>query len=154
MAGLEGTVIEAEGLLRVAVAIEAMRENERLLRDRADVLPLANALPGAAPPRAVADRIKLAIDTDGFENKAICCAYVPADGKEVTVPRLRNELTNAIPRYMLPTHWLSFDELPKNANGKIHRPQLRETFAAQHNAPIEKPPAEDGQVAAKVDSTL
>ena len=62
---LEGTVIEAEGLLRVAVAIEAMRENERLLRDRADVLPLANALAVEAPPRAIADRIERAIDTDG-----------------------------------------------------------------------------------------
>ncbi len=62
---LEGTVIEAEGLLRVARAIHAMRENERLLLDCADSLPLANALVVEVPPRAIADRIERAIDNDG-----------------------------------------------------------------------------------------
>jgi len=61
----EGTIIEAEGLLRVAAAIQAMRENERLLLDRAAALPLANALAVGVPPRAVADRIERAIDQDG-----------------------------------------------------------------------------------------
>lgn len=62
---LEGTVLEADGLLRLSDAVRAMRENERLLRDRADALPLANALAVEVPPQAIADRIERAIEKDG-----------------------------------------------------------------------------------------
>jgi acyl-coenzyme A synthetase/AMP-(fatty) acid ligase len=34
----------------------------------------------------------------------------------------------SLPSYMLPSRWLAFDALPKNANGKIDRPALRESF--------------------------
>jgi acyl-coenzyme A synthetase/AMP-(fatty) acid ligase len=29
---------------------------------------------------------------------------------------------------MMPSKWMAFDKLPKNANGKIDRPKLREQF--------------------------
>jgi len=42
-------------------------------------------------------------------------------------PRLRASLARSLPTYMAPTRRLSFDALPKNANG-IDRPALRESF--------------------------
>jgi len=73
----------------------------------------------------------VAIETGGFENTAICCAYVAAADQDVSIPHIRRSLTQSIPRYMLPQYWLSFQELPKNANGKIHRPRLQQLFESQ-----------------------
>jgi amino acid adenylation domain-containing protein len=70
------------------------------------------------------------VATGGFENWAICCAYVAADGTTVTPAALRHELTRHLPSYMLPNHWQDYPALPKNANGKIDRPRLREHFGA------------------------
>jgi amino acid adenylation domain-containing protein len=69
----------------------------------------------------------VAAATEGFEANAICCAYVPTRS-DLAPPRLRAELARSLPTYMLPTRWLSFDALPKNANGKIDRRALREAF--------------------------
>jgi amino acid adenylation domain-containing protein len=74
----------------------------------------------------------VAIDTDGFENKLICCAFVPTDGADTDVRHIRKELAAHVPKYMIPTLWKSFDQLPKNANGKIDRPELRRQFTEQH----------------------
>jgi len=70
----------------------------------------------------------VAIDTDGFENKLICCAWVPVDGQEFDVKRIRSELAAHVPKYMVPSEWLQLDRLPKNVNGKIDRPELRRQF--------------------------
>ena len=71
----------------------------------------------------------VAIATEGFGGTAICCGYVPADDG-VTPARLRTALTGTLPAYMLPTSWAAFDALPKNANGKIDRRSVRESFEA------------------------
>ncbi|MCI0338141.1 MAG: amino acid adenylation domain-containing protein [Acidobacteria bacterium] len=70
----------------------------------------------------------VAINTDGFEGVAICCAYVPLKDADVTPARLRADLNKVLPGYMLPARWMQFDLLPKNANGKIDRRVLRERF--------------------------
>jgi amino acid adenylation domain-containing protein len=70
------------------------------------------------------------VETGGFENWAICCAYVPAAGAELSPAAMRRELMQTLPKYMLPAHWQSYVALPKNANGKIDRPAIREQFAA------------------------
>jgi amino acid adenylation domain-containing protein len=70
----------------------------------------------------------VAIPTAGFESTAICCAYVPTPGTDVTPTKLRRELSARLPAYMLPAKWLAFEQFPKNANGKIDRPRLREVF--------------------------
>jgi len=70
----------------------------------------------------------VAVATGGFEGATICCAYVPAAGVEVTARSLQKELAARVPAYMLPSRWLAFDALPKNANGKIDRPRLRQEF--------------------------
>jgi acyl-coenzyme A synthetase/AMP-(fatty) acid ligase len=69
------------------------------------------------------------LDTGGFEGTAICCAYV-ADGP-IEPLELRKRLQEALPTYMLPTRWMTMDQLPKNVNGKIDRRALRERFAAE-----------------------
>ena len=70
----------------------------------------------------------VAIKSEGFEGHAICLAYVPQAGEAISPAMLRERLKSLLPQYMLPTHWRAFDALPKNANGKIDRPALREAF--------------------------
>jgi amino acid adenylation domain-containing protein len=71
----------------------------------------------------------VAVQSDGFEGSTICCAYVSKAGADVTPIALRRELSSLLPNYMIPAHWLAFTEFPRNANGKIDRPRLRQVFA-------------------------
>lgn len=79
----------------------------------------------------------VAIDTDGFENKLICCAWVAVSGQEVDIKRIRADLVTHVPKYMVPSEWVQLERLPKNANGKIDRPELRRQFEAQQAATAE-----------------
>jgi acyl-CoA synthetase (AMP-forming)/AMP-acid ligase II len=73
---------------------------------------------------------------------AICCAYVPAAGMDVSPVDLRQRLTQVVPSYMLPSQWIAFTELPLNANGKVDRPRLREHFSSPpHGASGRSSPA-------------
>src|SRR6266576_2072293 len=71
----------------------------------------------------------VAIPTDGFEGTVICCAYVPRPAVSVTPTVVRKELARVLPSPMLPSRWMAFDRLPRNANGKFDRRQLQEAFA-------------------------
>jgi acyl-coenzyme A synthetase/AMP-(fatty) acid ligase len=75
----------------------------------------------------------VAIQSKGFEGWLICCAYVPASGSGVSPESLRKGLARLVPGYMLPARWMRYDALPKNANGKIDRPQLRESFLCEES---------------------
>lgn len=70
----------------------------------------------------------MAIPTAGFEGATICCAYVSVPAVQVTSMALRKELSKVLPPYMLPSRWRALEKLPRNANGKIDRRQLREDF--------------------------
>jgi len=70
----------------------------------------------------------VAVPSSGFEGMAVCCAYVPDLVDTVTPVALREALAKLVPHYMLPARWLAFDSLPKNSNGKIDRPRLRDAF--------------------------
>jgi amino acid adenylation domain-containing protein len=72
------------------------------------------------------------VDTGGFEGTTICCAYSVVEGHELPVSELRKRVTALLPRYMIPVRWEELDGLPKNVNGKIDRPALRDRF---HPAP-------------------
>ena len=76
----------------------------------------------------VADCAVVGVSSDGFEGTSICCAWVSAPEADLDPTRLRTSLAEALPAYMLPSRWLQFSELPKNANGKIDRPALRHQF--------------------------
>ena len=71
----------------------------------------------------------VAIPTHGFEGTMICCAYVPRPAVSVTPAELRRELAKVLPAAMLPSRWMAFERLPRNANGKFDRRQLQEAFA-------------------------
>ena len=77
---------------------------------------------------AVRECAVVALDTEGFEGQAICCAYVPAPGAEIAPADLRSRLSAVLPAYMLPLHWMPLESLPLNPNGKVDRPALRRRF--------------------------
>jgi amino acid adenylation domain-containing protein len=76
----------------------------------------------------------VAVEMDGFEGSAICCAYVLKSGQSLSPRELRSRLATMVPSYMIPSHWRVEDTLPLNANGKIDRPALRERFKAINTA--------------------
>jgi acyl-coenzyme A synthetase/AMP-(fatty) acid ligase len=70
----------------------------------------------------------VAIETGGFEGWLICCAYVLQPGSHSAPNALRKDLGKHLPSYMIPSRWMEYHTLPKNANGKIDRPKLKELF--------------------------
>jgi len=72
----------------------------------------------------------VAMPTEGFEGTLICSAYVPRD-TQTTHSSVRSKLNRLLPSYMLPARWICLEQLPKNANGKIDRRQIRDLFANQ-----------------------
>jgi acyl-coenzyme A synthetase/AMP-(fatty) acid ligase len=78
----------------------------------------------------------VAIPTDNFGGYMICAAYVVRAGEEATLAELREHLKKLVPNYMMPARWTAYEALPKNANGKIDRPRLKEVFA--RNETVEK----------------
>ena len=70
----------------------------------------------------------VAVQNENFGGWMICCAYVERDGTEVSANDLREHLKKLIPNYMFPVRWAAYEALPKNANGKIDRPRLRDRF--------------------------
>jgi amino acid adenylation domain-containing protein len=77
----------------------------------------------------------VAVNSDGFEGAAICCAYAPLPGDGGDPTTLRRALRRTLPSYMLPSHWIRFDRLPHNGNGKIDRRALQEEFKQSLSQP-------------------
>ena len=76
------------------------------------------------------------VGVDGeFEGTALCCAFAPADEVDISSQRLRKALRATLPAYMLPSRWLELPVLPKNANGKIDRTEIKRLFAAEPARP-------------------
>lgn len=53
------------------------------------------------------------------EKKEICLFY--EGGTDVSPAYFRTELIKLLPKYMIPTHYRAFKEMPRNPNGKIDR---------------------------------
>ena len=53
---------------------------------------------------------------------------VLASKNEINEVKLRNDLNQIIPDYMIPTAFHTVEELPKNPNGKIDRRKLADTY--------------------------
>jgi len=79
----------------------------------------------------VAECAVVGVPSAGFEGTAICCAWVSGPVANLDPKRLRASLSQSLPAYMLPSRWMHLEELPKNANGKIDRPALRQRFATE-----------------------
>ena len=84
--------------------------------------------------------------SDGFEGAAICCAYTLRPGAAPTPLILRQRLGELLPSYMLPAHWKRYDQLPRNANGKIDRRRIRDEW---NNPPAPPEPAPHPAVKAR-----
>jgi amino acid adenylation domain-containing protein len=79
----------------------------------------------------------VAIQSEGFEGWLICCAYVPA-ARDVLPESLRKRLAVQLPGYMLPSRWMHHDLMPKNANGKIDRPRLKNAFLVAESRQVQR----------------
>lgn len=77
----------------------------------------------------------VAIQAESFGGWMICCAYASRGQIGLTPTLLRNHLEKLLPSYMLPVRWMQCPTLPKNANGKIDRPRLKEHFLAAEGKP-------------------
>ncbi|HEY1771787.1 MAG TPA: AMP-binding protein [Gammaproteobacteria bacterium] len=75
---------------------------------------------------AVSECAVVALPGRGAE--AVACAYVPNSGGEITPDGLRDHLGKLVPDYMIPSRWRAWDELPKNAAGRIDRQRVKETW--------------------------
>jgi len=75
----------------------------------------------------------VAIERGGFEGWLICCAYALRPGSRSSPNSLRKDLEKHIPAYMIPMRWMAYSTLPKNANGKVARPKLKELFLRAEN---------------------
>ena len=95
----------------------------------------------------------VAIPTDGFENTLICCAYVVPDSLQLTASEIRHKLSKFLPAYMLPSRFRSFEQLPRNANGKIDRRKIEEAFTLEGSAPV-KPETDSNLSGAASESDL
>ncbi|MCP3738295.1 amino acid adenylation domain-containing protein [Rossellomorea sp. BNER] len=64
------------------------------------------------------------VDWKGNGRKALCAYFVA----EVTMDesKIRDELTNLLPKYMVPAYFVQLESLPLNPNGKIDRKALPE----------------------------
>jgi amino acid adenylation domain-containing protein len=92
----------------------------------------------------------VAIPTDNFGGYMICAAYVVRAGEQATLGDLRDHLKKLVPNYMMPARWTAYQALPKNANGKIDRPRLKDAFARNEN---DEKPEESRETAEKGPST-
>jgi amino acid adenylation domain-containing protein len=73
----------------------------------------------------------ISVPTEGFETNLICCAFVTQDDFTLSASEIRNKLGTLLPAYMLPSRWMKFEQLPKNANGKTDRRKLQSLFAEE-----------------------
>lgn len=73
------------------------------------------------------------------EKSAFICLYYVAD-IEVDYEKVRTELLNYLPYYMIPAHFIKLDKIPQNANGKIDKkslqPPKREVGRGQYEKPV------------------
>ncbi|MGW8460335.1 non-ribosomal peptide synthase/polyketide synthase [Bacillus atrophaeus] len=78
-------------------------------------------------------------DVHGF--KQLCAYYVSS--QPLTVSRLREQLSHALPGYMVPAYFIELEKMPLTSNGKINRkglpaPDLRLQNRAEYKAPRTK----------------
>ena len=79
----------------------------------------------------VRDAAVVAVEAPGLEGMAVCCAYVPSPGCELSTRSLKTSLASVLPSYMLPSYWMVLDRMPHNGNGKTDRSWLKEQFRMQ-----------------------
>jgi amino acid adenylation domain-containing protein len=82
----------------------------------------------------VQDAAVVALDSTDSGSVAICCAYVPAPGCELSPAALKRQVTRALPHYMVPARWMVLERMPHNGNGKTDRALLKQRFREETDA--------------------
>ncbi len=62
------------------------------------------------------------------KKQQICLFYALADGCEWDRKELKHRLRDQLSDYMLPAKFFALDSMPRNANGKVDRMQLKEEY--------------------------
>jgi amino acid adenylation domain-containing protein len=124
----------ADGLFYFAGRSDSQIKSRGYRIELGEIETALHALPGLRECAVVA------IQSAGFEGWMICCAYVPASGCAIHPPGLRQSLGRVLPGYMLPARWMRCDTLPRNANSKVDRPELRRRFLQAEAEACERAP--------------
>jgi amino acid adenylation domain-containing protein len=114
---------DEKGLLHFVGRADSQIKSRGYRIELGEIETALTAVPG------VAECAVVGVHSDGFEGTAICAAWSSRAGAELDRMQLRASLADSLPAYMLPSRWLELPQLPKNANGKIDRPALRNRFA-------------------------
>jgi amino acid adenylation domain-containing protein len=114
--------VDDEGVVHFLGRTDSQIKSRGYRIELGEVETAVNTVPG------VKECAVVGVDLGGFEGTTICCAYSVAAGASLPVNDMRRAVTALLPRYMVPAKWDVLDELPKNVNGKIDRPVLRERF--------------------------
>lgn len=120
------------GRVRPDGQLELIGRADTQIKSRGYRIELGEIEAGLAALGCLRESAVVAIPSDGFEQWTICCAFTPLDGIDADTPRLRAGLGRLVPAYMLPTRWRRYSGgLPRNANGKVDRPRLKEDFTCE-----------------------
>ncbi|MCC6670717.1 MAG: amino acid adenylation domain-containing protein [Planctomycetes bacterium] len=117
--------LDADGILHYCGRRDAQ------IKSRGYRIELGEIEAALATLPALQESAVVAVESPGFEGHVICCAYTPRAGEAPMPAALRKELQRLLPSYMLPSRWASFPALPRNQNGKVDRPRLRQHFLAE-----------------------
>lgn len=89
-------------------------------------------------------------DRENANGKKYLCAYFVAKEK-INVNELKKYLTEKLPNYMVPTHFMQLEEMPLTINHKINRKALPEPVEEEKNIEkIVRPQTETQKVLCKV----
>ena len=112
----------ADGLVYFLGRVDTQIKSRGYRIELGEIEAALHSLPGLRESAVVA------IPSDGFEGWLICCAYAADAGSGAGAAALRKSLSTRLPGYMLPVRWMHYEVLPKNDNGKIDRPRLKNAF--------------------------
>jgi amino acid adenylation domain-containing protein len=118
------------GRVRADGLVELIGRADTQIKSRGYRIELGEIESALGTLAALRESAIVAMPSGGFEQWQICCAYVPMPGGRVTPAELRAQLARLVPGYMLPARWMEYPALPRNANGKIDRPRLKDSFAS------------------------
>jgi acyl-coenzyme A synthetase/AMP-(fatty) acid ligase len=119
------------GRVRADGLVELVGRADTQIKCRGYRIELGEIEAGLGAVQGLRESAVVAIASGGFEQWQICCAYVPMPGVRVTPAGLRAELARIVPGYMLPARWMEYSALPRNPNGKVDRPRLKEAFQSK-----------------------